>query len=243
MKPFSPPKVTATCNILNHTLIYSISFLASIVVYHHHCSQNMSMNASPPTTANMARPGGLVSRQQRREDNSESLENSSRTATGKDSPFGKQTNQYQPPHGYGCPPSQQPFPGAPQFYQHSPFNMTHSSQATTRARQGYQSYGPPWQGYDLHQGGNVGSQMFPPPQIPGQGPSSRGAPRVPPGPPENHPVNQPISSSSNPPPEPPSGAPRRLPISLPTKRFQPPAEPGKTDGARIVELPPLPELP
>jgi len=166
-KPFIPPKVTATCIILNPTLIYSSSLLASIVVCHHPCSQNMSTNGSPPNTANMGCPGGLFGMQQRCEGNSESSENSSRTATGKDSPFGKQTNQYQPPHGYGYPPSQQPFPGAPQFYQHSPFNMTHSSQRTTSARQRYQSYGPPWQGYDLHQGGYSGSQMFPPPQIPG----------------------------------------------------------------------------
>jgi len=169
-KPFVPPKVTATCNILNHTLIYSISFLTSIVVYHHLCSQKMSTNGSPLKTANMARPDGLFSTQQRCEDNSDTLENSSRTATGKDSPFGKQTNQYQPPHGYGYPTSQQPFPGAPQLYQHSSFNMTHSSQPTTSARQGYQSYRPPWQGYDLHQGGYSGSQMFPPSQIPGQWP-------------------------------------------------------------------------
>jgi hypothetical protein len=84
--------------------------------------------------------------------------------------------------------------------------------------------------------------MFPPPQFPGQGPSSPGAPRVPPGPPGNHPVNLPTSSSSTPPPQPPSGAPGRHPISLPTKRFQPPAEPRKTDVAGIADLPPLPEL-
>jgi hypothetical protein len=139
----------------------------------------------------MALPGGLFGMQQRREDNSESSENSSQTATGKDSQFGKQTNQYQPPHGYGYLPSQQPFPGPPLFYQHSPLNMTHSSQPTTSASEGYPGYGPPWQGYDLHQGGYGGSQMFPPPQIPGQGSSSAGAQRLPPGPPETHPVNPP----------------------------------------------------
>jgi len=36
-KPFIPLKVTATCNILNHTPIDSISNLASIVIYHYHC--------------------------------------------------------------------------------------------------------------------------------------------------------------------------------------------------------------
>ena len=34
------------------------------------------------------------------------------------------------------------------------------------------SYGPTWPGYDLHQGGYGGSQMFPPPQLPSQEPSS-----------------------------------------------------------------------
>jgi len=99
-KPFIPPKVTATCNILNHTLIYSISLLASIVVYHHLCSKNMSTNGSPPKRANMAHLGGLFGKQQCREDNSESSENSSRTPTGKDSSFGKQTKQYQPAHTF-----------------------------------------------------------------------------------------------------------------------------------------------
>jgi len=84
--------------------------------------------------------------------------------------------------------------------------------------------------------------MFPPLQIPGQGPLSSGAPRVPPGSLENHPVNWPTSSSSNPPPEPPSRAPRRPPISLPTKRLQLPAELPKTDVARIAVLPPLREM-
>ena len=105
-KPFIPPKVTATCNLLYHTPIYSIPLLASIVVYIHHCSQNMSTNRSPPQLVYMVCQGALFSTQQRHEDNSESLENSSWTPTGKDSWFGKQTNQYQPPRGYGHPPSQ-----------------------------------------------------------------------------------------------------------------------------------------
>ena len=112
-KPFIPPKVTATCNILNHTLFDSISLLASIVVYHHLGSQNMSTNGSPRKTANMARPSGEFGTHHSREDHSESSEHSSRTATDKDSRFGKQSKQYQPPHGYGYPPSQQPFASAP----------------------------------------------------------------------------------------------------------------------------------
>jgi len=84
--------------------------------------------------------------------------------------------------------------------------------------------------------------MFPPPQIPGQGLLSPGAPRVPPGLAENHPVNRPTSSSSNPPPKPPSGATRGPPTSLPMKRFQPYAEPRRTDVARIPDLPPLPDM-
>jgi len=140
--PFIPPKVTATCNILNDTLIYSISLLAAIVVYKYLGSQNMSTNGSPPKTANMARPVGPFGMQQRPEDSSESSDNSSGTATGKDSPFGTQSNQCHLPHGYGYLPSQQPFPGTLQFYQQSPFNLTHSSQPTTSASQEYPSYGP-----------------------------------------------------------------------------------------------------
>jgi len=241
-KPFIPPKVSATCNILNHTPIHSTSHHSSIVVYHHLGSQNMLTKGSPPKTENMAPPGGLFGLQQRRDDNSGSSDNGSRTTTGKDSRSRKHANQYQLPHGYGYPPSQQPFPGAPQFYHHSPFNMTHSSQPPTSVSQQYPSYGPPWQGYDLHQGGYGESRMFPQQQLPGQGPSSPGAPRVPPGPPGNNPVNRPTSSSSTPPPAPPSGAPGRPPISLPTKRFLPPAEPRKTDVAGIADLPLLAEI-
>jgi len=167
----------------------------------------------------MAPPGGLFGSQPCGNDNSESPDKSSRHATRKDNKFGKHTNQYHRPQGYGHPPSQQLFPGTPQFYHQSSFNMTHSLHPTSSASQGYPSYGPPWQGYDLHQGDYGGSQMFPPPQCPGQGPSSPGVPRVPPGPPGNHPVNRPTSSSSTPPPQPSSGTPGRQPISLPTKRF------------------------
>jgi hypothetical protein len=121
--------------------------------------------------------------------------------------------------------------------------MTHNcSQPTTSVSQQYPSYGPPWQGYDLHQGGYGESQMFPQQQFQGQGLSSLGALRVPPGPPGNNPVNWPTSSSSTPPPGSPSGAPGRPPISLPTKRFLPAAEPQKRDVARIADLPPLPEI-
>jgi len=121
--------------------------------------------------------------------------------------------------------------------------MTHSLQSTISTSQGYpSSYGPPWQGYGLHQGGYGGFQMFPPPQFPGEGPSSPGAPRVPPGPPGNHPVNWPTSSSLTPPRQPPAGAPGRHPISLPTKWFQPPVEPRKVDGVGIMDLPPLPGI-
>ena len=35
--PFIPLMVAATCNILNHTPIYSITYFACIVVYHFLC--------------------------------------------------------------------------------------------------------------------------------------------------------------------------------------------------------------
>jgi len=88
----------------------------------------------------------------------------------------------------------------------------------------------------------AGLKCSPSLEYPGQGPSSPGAPRVPPGPPGNHSVNHPTSSSSTPLPQPPSGAPGRHPRSLPTKQFQPAAEPRKTDVAGIADLPPLQEM-
>ena len=83
--------------------------------------------------------------------------------------------------------------------------------------------------------------MFPPQQFPGQGPSSPGAPRVPPALPGSIPVIRPTSSASTPYGQLPC-APGRPPISLPTKRFQPAAEPRRTDVAGIADLPPLPEI-
>jgi len=82
----------------------------------------------------MAPPGGLFASQQRRDDNSESSHNTLRTTLGKDSQLGEHTNQYHLLQWYGYPPARQPFPGAPQFYHHSPFNTTLSSQATTSVR-------------------------------------------------------------------------------------------------------------
>ena len=73
--PFLLPKVTATCNILNHTAIYSASHCAFIVVYHRLCSPTMSTKGSPPKTAYMAPPGGQFGSQQCRDDNSESPDN------------------------------------------------------------------------------------------------------------------------------------------------------------------------
>lgn len=136
--------------------------------------------------------------QQCHEDISESSENRFRTATVQHSQCRNQTNQCHSPHGYGYPPSQQSFPGTPQFYPHSPLNMSHSTLPTTSTCQGYPSNGPQWQEYDLQHGGYGGFQMFPPPQIPLQGPASPGVPRVSPGLPEHHPVIQLSSSNPNP---------------------------------------------
>jgi hypothetical protein len=84
--------------------------------------------------------------------------------------------------------------------------------------------------------------MFPPLHIPGEGPSSPGAPRLPPRLLENLPVNLPTSWSHNPPPEPPF-SPRRKPlINLPITRFQLPAELPVRDVKRITDLSQLPEI-
>jgi len=202
----------------------------------------MSTNGSPPKTVTVVLPGGQFGSQQSGYNNSESLDNSSTHGTRKDSQYGKHTNQYHSPQGYGYPPLQQPFPGTPQFYHQSPFNVTHISQSTSHAIQGFPSYGWPWQEYDLHKGGDGGFRMIPPPLIPRHGPSSLGAPRVTPGPPGNHPVNRPTSSSSTPAPQPSFGIPGKHPISLEVKRFQLPAESRKTHVAGIANLAPLQEM-
>jgi len=202
------------------------------------------MKGSPLKTVNMAPLGDLFSLEQRCDNNSGFSDNDSRNATGKDSQLVKHTNQYHPPHGYGYPLSQQLFPSAPPLYQHSPFNVTHSSlQPTTSISQRFPSYGPLWQGYHLHHGSYGESQMFSQQLFPGEGPSSPGALRVPPGPPWNNTVNRPTSSSSTAPPGPPSGAPGRTPNSLQMKGFLQPAQPWKTDIVQIADLPPWPESP
>jgi len=121
--------------------------------------------------------------------------------------------------------------------------MTHNIlQPMTSVSQQYPSYGPQWQGYDLHQCGYGASQMFPQQQFLRRGLSSAGGPTEPPGLPRNNPVNQPTSSSSTSTPGPPSGAPDRLPISFQMKQFLPPAEQWKTAVTRIVDLLPIPDI-
>jgi hypothetical protein len=201
----------------------------------------MSMNGSPQKTTNMGQPSGLFGSQQRPDDDVEASYNNAGNTPSKDTQFRQHTNQIHPPLGDSYPPSQPPFPGTPQFDHPAPFNMTPSSQPSSGATQGYQSYGPVWQAYDFPQGGYGGPQMFPPQQFAGHGLSSPGAPRVPPAPPPNNPVIRPTSSSSTAPGPLPS-TPRRPPISLPTKQFQPAAEPRKTDIAGIANLLPLPDI-
>jgi hypothetical protein len=189
----------------------------------------------------MAPPGGLFGSQQRPDDNVGASENNGGNSPSKDTQFGKPTNQFHPPPGYSYLLSQPPFPDAPQFYHHAPFNMTPSSQPSTGATQGYQSYGPLWQAYDFPQGGYDGPQMFPPQQFTGHGPSSPGAPSEPPAPPQNNSVIRPTSSSATAPGQSPR-APGRPPVSRRRKRILAAAEPQRTDVAGIAEFPPLPDI-
>jgi hypothetical protein len=176
------------------------------------------MNGFPPKTTNMASPHGLFGSQQHPDDNVGASDSNAGNTLSKDTKFGHPTNQIHPPPGYGYPPSQPPFPGAPQLYYHDPFNLTPSSQRSTVATQEYHSYVPLWQAYDFPQGCYCGPQMFPPQQITGHGPPSPGAPRVLPAPAQNRPVIQPTTSSSTAPAHLPSLF-RRPPISHPTKDF------------------------
>ena len=177
------------------------------------CSHTMSTNRSPPKTTNLAPVGALFGSQQRPEDNVGAVDNNAGNTPSKDTQFGQPPNQFHPPPGYSYPPLQAPFPGTPQFYHPARFNMTPSSQPSSAATQAYPSYGPPWQGYDIPQGGYGGPQMFPSQQFTGQGLPSPGAPRVPPAPPHNNPVIRLTSAASTPYGQLP-GAPRRPCISL-----------------------------
>jgi len=242
-KPFIPPIVTATCNILNQTAINSTSHCASIAVHHHLCSQSMLIKGSPPKAADIAPPGSQFRMQHRQNDNSELSDSSSQTATGIDSWSVKYANQYHPPHGYGYHSSPQPFRGAPQVYRHSPFIITNnSSQPTPSVSPSFPSYGSQWQWSDLHQGGSGESQTIPLQQFAEEAMSSPGALRMPPGPAGNNPVHWPTSSTSTPPARPPSSAPERPPINMPTKSVLPAAKQWKTDVIRIADLPPSPEI-
>jgi hypothetical protein len=177
----------------------------------------MSTNRSPPKTTNMAPTSGLFGSQRRPDDNVGASENDAGNTPSKDTQFGQPGNQFHSPSpGYNYPPSQPPFPGAPQFYLQAPFNMTPSPQPSSGATQGYSSYGSSWQAHDLPQGGYGGPQMFPPQQFAGHGPSSTGAPRVPPAPPGPNPLTRPTCSASTAPGQR-SGAPCLPPISLPMK--------------------------
>jgi len=231
---------------LQYSQLYSASFEITnwidYLIKTIFCSHTMSTNGSPLKTTNMAPPGGLFGSQQHRPgDNVGASHINTGNTPNKDTEFGQPTNQFPPPPGYSYPPSQPPFRGAPQFYHHAPFNKTPSSQPSSGATQGYVRYGPPWQAYNFPKGGYGGTQMFPPQQFTGQGPSSPGAPWVPPALPGNIPVIRLTSSSSTPYGQLP-GAPGIHPISLPTKRFQPAAEPCRTDVAGSADLPPLPEI-
>ena len=161
-------------------------------------SHTMSTNGSPPKTTNIAPPGGPFGSHQPPDGNVGASDDNAGNTPNKDTQFGQPTNQIPQPPGYSYPPSQPPFPGAPQIYHPAPFNMTPSSQPSSGANQGYPSYRPPWQGHDFPQGGNGEPQMFPPQQFTGQGPSSPGAPRVPPALPRNIQVIRPNSSASTP---------------------------------------------
>jgi len=148
--PIITLKVTTTCNLPKHTLIYSTLHLELIVVCHHLCLQSMSTKRSRPNTGDMAQTVGFCGSWQWCDNNSVRSDNCSWTVTGNDSRFGKHTNQYYPLHGYGYPPAKQPLPGTWQFYQHSPFNKTPSSQPTTSTCPGFPSYELQWRGYDPH---------------------------------------------------------------------------------------------
>jgi hypothetical protein len=122
--PSNPQQVTGTWNILNHTPIGSTSYPASIQVYDRHCSQTMSGNSFPQKTMNLTPPDGKYGLWQCSDEISGPLINRLLTTTGRVSWSGKHVNEYHPQHGYGYCPCQQPCPGVPLIYHHSPLILT-----------------------------------------------------------------------------------------------------------------------
>jgi len=173
------------------------------------------MNGALLKPTNIAPQGGLFGSQQRPDHNEVASEKHIANRSNTDTLFGQPTHHIHPPPGYGYPPLQPQFPGAPQFNHHAPFNMTPSSHPRTTATHGYQCYGPSWQAYDLTQGGYAGLQMFPPQHFTGHGPSLPGAQRVPPVPLPIIPVSRLTTFTSTAAGQLP-GAPVMPPISLPS---------------------------
>jgi len=228
---------------MQYSQLYSASFEITswidnlfTTIFHSHM---MSMNGSPLKSTNMAPTGGLFGLQQCPEGNVEASDNHAGNTPSKDTQFGQPLDQFHPPPGYSYPPSQPPFPGAPQVYHVAIFNMAPSSWPSSGVTEGYRSYRASWHWYILPQGGYGGPQMFPPHPFTGQGPSSPSAPRVPGPLLGNDPVIRPTTSTSTPYGQLPGWS-WKCPISLPTKRFQPAVEPHITDVAGIPDLPPLP---
>jgi len=104
----------------------------------------MPTNRSLPKTTIMAPTGWLFGSQQGPDDNVGASHNNAGNTPSKDTQFRQPTNQIHPPPGYSDLPSQLPFPGAPQFYHHAPFNLKPSSEPSTGATKGYRSYASSW---------------------------------------------------------------------------------------------------
>jgi len=187
---------------LQYSQLYSAAFeitnsiddLITTIFYLH----MMLTNGSPLKTTNMGPPVRLFGSQQCPDNNVGASYNNAGNKPHKDTQFRQPTNQFPTSPGYSHPPSQPPFPCAPQVYHPALFNRTPSSKPSSGATQGYPSYRPPWQGYNFPEDGHGGPQMFLPQQFIRQVPSSPGAPQVPPAPPRNLPVILPSSSASTP---------------------------------------------
>jgi hypothetical protein len=91
----------------------------------------MLMNGSPPKTTIMAPLGGLFGSKQYPDDNVEASDDYAGNTPSKDTQFRQPTNQLPLPPGYSHPPSQPPFPGAPQVYHPAPFNIKPISQPSS----------------------------------------------------------------------------------------------------------------
>jgi len=141
-------KTTATCSLpaghcyWHYTILWPKFFHITFCIklrllpslFRVFCWQSMSTNGSLQIIANIASVESLYSAQESRNASFGSFNRCSEITTSTVSCCGTKTKTCHTQHGYGYSPVQWPIARPPPLYNYSPFNMTPSSQTSTRAR-------------------------------------------------------------------------------------------------------------